>query len=92
MDEETRQETPGFTIKKKVDESWKSTVEKEKKTVLSGDEKPAAKKSEPAEAKGQGLDFIEFASGLAMQAFALLGEIPDESGISRPRIWGRQNI
>ena len=51
---------------KKVDESWKDTVEKEKTVPLSravGPEDPA-------------LGFLEFISTLAMQALMALGQMP----------------
>ena len=75
MQEEPRQENPGFTVKKKVDESWKSAVDKEKSQPLS----PG---SEPVAETGPGKpDFIYFISSLGMQALAALGDLPEESGV-----------
>ena len=74
MEDESRQEIPGFTVKKKVDESWKNAVEKERSAPsASGPQEPTA--SQPGKP-----DFIYFLSGLGMQALAALGEIPDDSG------------
>ena len=53
-------------ISKKVDESWKDSVRKEKETTT---EKPAQPATES--------DFLTFVSTLAMQALMALGEIPN---------------
>ncbi len=57
----------GFTVKKKVDESWKDSAEKEKETVQP--ETTSASLAEP--------DFTSFLSTLGMQAFFALGELRD---------------
>lgn len=81
MQEESRQETPGFIIKKKVDESWKNAVEKERSTAFPP--APAAAQAAPAaEPPKTDPAFIYFISGLGMQALAALGEMPDESGLT----------
>ncbi len=80
MSEESRQETPGIIIKKKVDESWKNAVEKEKTTAFSPSESPQAPKEAPPSDPG----FLYFISGLGMQALASMGEIPDDSGLTGP--------
>ena len=52
---------------KKVDESWKEEIVKEKGKVETGpEEKPFPE-----------ADFYSFISGLGMQAFMFMGEIPD---------------
>ena len=62
------QENPsGFSVKKKVDESWKGAVEKEK-----GDEEP-----ENPDASESAPIFASFLSTLGMQALFALGELPD---------------
>ncbi len=67
--EETPKEHPtGFTARKKVDDSWKQSVEQEKKTI---DE--SGSQEEPYVEPG----FIPFASSLGLQAMAALGEIKD---------------
>lgn len=55
-----------FTIRKKVDESWKSSVEKEK-GPSSFEESPAEPAAEP--------NFSFFLSTLGMQALVALGEL-----------------
>ncbi len=81
MSEETHQETPGFTVKKKVDESWKNAVEKEKSTAFSP--VPAAP-TEEAPAPKSDPGFLYFISGLGMQALNALGELPDDNGLTMP--------
>ena len=76
MEEESHQETPSFTVKKKVDDSWKDVVQKEKST--------AAPEPPPASPLPEKLGFLDFISGLGMQTLAALGEIPDESGVTKP--------
>ncbi len=71
---------PDEFVKKKVDESWKNTVEKEKATTAGASmPPPPAKEAIPSDP-----NFLYFISGLGMQAFAALGEIPDENGIAAP--------
>jgi len=86
MQEESRQETSGFSVKKKVDESWKNAVEKEKSTAFSrpgpAEQKPA--EEDPAPPAAGKPDFLYFVSGLGMQVLAALGELPDEAGLSKP--------
>ena len=86
--EETRQNTPDFIVNKKVDESWKNTVEKEKSSaaapVSAPAPDPAGAEEEPQTPEPGKPDFLYFLSGLGMQALAALGELPDESGISTP--------
>ena len=73
MGEEKTVSTPAGSVPaKKVDESWKNTVEKEKSTV----ETPQGA-VKPSTAEGKDSAFSHFLSTLAMQAFAALGEIPD---------------
>ena len=55
-----------MTQDKKVDESWKESVRKEKSTLS----------DTPPEAEPQSSDFLGFVSTLAMQAMMALGEIP----------------
>ena len=55
---------------KKVDESWKDSVRKEKETVAESPAPPAVPET----------DFLSFVSTLAMQALASLGELPDTAG------------
>jgi len=82
--EEPRQESPAFTVKKKVDESWKNSVEKEKSVLSPASDASQAQPQEapPREALKSDPNFLYFVSGLGMQALAALGEIPDESGIA----------
>ena len=63
---------------KKVDESWKHSVEKEKHTPS-----PAEEPALPAEA-----DFMGFISTLAMQALMAIGEIPHpQTGQPQPDLF-----
>ena len=55
---------------KKVDESWKEDVVKEKKKVKEGTGEAEEKPFPEA-------DFYSFISGLGMQALMFMGEIPD---------------
>lgn len=57
-------------VKKKIDESWKETVQKEKV-----EQKTAQQRKE--EFIPEKPDFILFISGLGMQVMMNLGEIPD---------------
>ena len=69
------------SVKKKVDESWKNAVEKEKTTAFSP--APAPSSTAPAqEAPKSDPNFLYFISGLGMQVLAALGELPDESGLT----------
>jgi hypothetical protein len=63
---ETPENPSGFTVKKKVDESWKDTVHKEIEETPTD---AAAAQSPPAS------EFIFFVSTLGMQALLALGEI-----------------
>ncbi len=83
MGEADAENDRGFTIKKKVDESWKSAVEKEKSkdhpAPKAGPEpSPEPEQPEPLE---RGVppepDFPFFISTLGMQALAALGEVPN---------------
>ncbi len=59
-----------FTAKKKVDESWKDAITKEKEGAS----------FEPADSEGQPVQdtsFSFFVSTLGMQTLAVLGELPD---------------
>ena len=63
----------GFTVKKKIDESWKNTVEKEKaKTPKMAEPPPESEHAGPPE-----VDFPFFVSTLGMQALVALGEVPN---------------
>ena len=67
---EDREEFPGFTIKKKVDDSWKDSVQKEKAHVSREAREPhAAAQPDPL--------FQQFLSTLGMQALMALGEAQD---------------
>ena len=57
----------GFTVKKKVDESWKDNVEKEKESA----------EPESATSAVQESVFTSFISTLGMQAFFSLGEFQE---------------
>ena len=78
------EETPHFTVKKKVDESWKESIQKEKDKVP-GPQRPGAEKERPAPKPGPARttpaspssNFPYFVSTLGMQALAALGEIED---------------
>ena len=64
------QDSPaGFSAKKKVDESWKDNVEKEKGSVEPEDPKLGIEEA----------SFSSFLSTLGMQAFFSLGEYQDPS-------------
>lgn len=82
MQEESRQETPGFILKKKVDESWKNAVEKERSAAFS--QSPPAAQIPVEDAPKTDPALIYFISGLGMQTLAALGEMPDESGLTSP--------
>lgn len=64
---ENHESPPDFTVRKKVDESWKDAVEMEKGT---------GPEASPEEAL-PGSSFPFFVSTLGMQALAALGEAPD---------------
>ena len=83
MEEESRQEPQASAIKKKVDESWKNAVEKEKSTSL-----PPGSQATPEPQTGKE-EFIYFISGLGMQALAALGEIPGEGDVTGPADLGQ---
>ncbi|PIU40446.1 MAG: hypothetical protein COT00_01605 [Candidatus Omnitrophica bacterium CG07_land_8_20_14_0_80_50_8] len=72
-----REMPPGSTVKKKVDESWKNNVEKEKSApgpaVKSSDE------SEPANGPALEPSFSSLITSLGVQAFMALGEFPDST-------------
>lgn len=69
MAEEEKGEIP--LAKKKVDESWKSDIKKEKEKLKDSGEK-VSKEREMPEA-----DFRSFVTGLIMQGLMFMGEIPD---------------
>lgn len=76
---------------KKVDESWKDSVLKEKTGTepVKAEERPAKlqQQSRPREEAPQPAseaDFIQFVSSLGMQALAALGALPDPA-TGRPR-------
>lgn len=66
---ETNDSASGYTIKKKVDESWKDSVQKEK-VEIPVEPPPAADPDYPEP------NFPFFLSTMAMQALAALGEVP----------------
>lgn len=72
--EEKKEESRGFTIKKKVDESWKNSVEKEKTTIA-----PQSQAEVPTD---QG--FVDFLSSLGMQALIFLGLIKNKGEEAPP--------
>ena len=67
-----------FQVKKKVDESWKSSVIKEKSAPTTADSETPVPEA----------DFAAFVSTLGLQALVALGEIPDaaeqKKKINRP--------
>ncbi len=67
-------EPSGFSIKKKVDESWKDNVEKEKETVEPGSD----------EASNFQPNFSSFITTLGVQAFIALGEFPSSPNGETP--------
>jgi len=67
---EEPESSSGFSVNKRVDESWKETVQKEKKSVPGT---PKEKNVPP----GPNPNFPYFVSSLGMQALLALGEIPD---------------
>ena len=74
---------PNPGISKKVDESWKEQVEKERRLqpppAASSPARPAPKQAQkPAQAQARNpeTDFGYFLSSLTMQAMVALGEIP----------------
>ena len=62
------EKTSEFTIKKKVDESWKNSIQKERESL------PTEPEQEPPVPEP---NFPFFISTLGMQALLALGEIPD---------------
>ena len=64
---DSQDNSSGFTVKKKVDESWKDNVEKEKEFTEPESAGPAVQESV----------FSAFVSTLGMQAFFSLGEFQD---------------
>lgn len=68
---EDAEKDPGFTVRKKVDESWKNSIQKEKEKLATPETESNAAFSEP--------DFSLFLSTLGMQALMALGESPDPS-------------
>ena len=73
MSEETK-EPPAFTVKKKVDESWKETVSKEKTKAKSI---PPESSAAPSEAEAEAppeANFEFFISNLGMQAVNAIRE------------------
>ena len=69
---DSNESSQGYTIKKKVDESWKDSVDKEKVVELPKDLGEATQE----EAGYPEPNFPFFLSTLAMQALASLGEVP----------------
>lgn len=69
MAEEEKGEIP--LAKKKVDESWKSDIKKEKEKLKDSGEKPSKEREMPE------ADFRSFVTGLIMQGLMFMGEIPD---------------
>ncbi|MEI8345416.1 MAG: DUF1844 domain-containing protein [Candidatus Omnitrophota bacterium] len=67
----------GFTVKKKVDESWKESVQKQRQEPEAP--KPAeAAASAPGEAQElPETNFMLFITGLGMQAMMSMGESPE---------------
>ncbi len=62
-------------VKKKIDEAWKETVAREKKTREA--KEPAEVAEKAGVAPSMEMDFSLFISGLGMQALMGLGEITD---------------
>ncbi len=65
---------------KKVDESWKDSVQKERETVVKNPPPTAAPEA----------DFLSFISTLAMQALAALGEMKQDAAGAASKIDLRQ--
>ncbi len=71
-------------IKKRVDESWKEQAEREKQTVGQQPATPVSAKAPTQKADNASVDaeglpqvrFDLFVSGLAMEAFVAMGEMP----------------
>ena len=61
-------------MQKKVDESWKEDIKKEKDTKEGKEE---GKKEAKEEGQLPEADFRNFMTGLVMQCFMFMGEIPD---------------
>jgi len=65
---------------KRVDEDWKSQIEKERKSTAPQSQGPATKKSQeevPSQKSHGQVNFALFLSTLAMQAYVAVGEMPD---------------
>ena len=65
----------GFSIKKKVDESWKDNVEKEKEAVESARKPAMDSEQDPETLPELTPSFASLVTTLGMQAFVALGEI-----------------
>ncbi len=79
MGEADAEKQRDFTIKKKVDESWKNAVEKEKsKDHPAAAPRPAPEaEPEPEREAPPEPDFPLFVSTLGMQALTSMGEVPN---------------
>ena len=88
MEGESPIESPGFTVKKKVDETWKKAVEKEK-SAAGSPAAPAAHEAAASAPEPGKPDFLYFISGLGMQTLAALGEMPDDAGVAAPADLGQ---
>jgi hypothetical protein len=60
---------------KKVDETWKNSVEKEKVHIFGQDK--ADEETKPAEEEAPQLDFSNYIASLGFQALVFMGEIPN---------------
>lgn len=78
MGEDTQASQGEYTIKKKVDETWKNAVELEKVKVDQASPKSKSPtETPPAATETPETEFTYFISSLGMQALAAMGEIPD---------------
>ncbi len=71
---DTHENPPGFSIKKKVDESWKDNVEKEKEVADSAAGASAGPEPHAGSPSEFTPSFSSFVTTLGMQAFVALGE------------------
>ena len=76
MSADNPQQNSGFKTQKKVDESWKDSISKEKEFLSPETEKGAAEQEKMTAAEAS---FSFFLSTLGMQALTALGEIANPS-------------
>ncbi len=82
---ENHEDPTNFTQKKRVDESWKDSVKKEKEGTFSAYNKTKPVTADPG--------FTQFITTLGMQALSALGNLPNPSGdeqktdFSEARYW-----